>query len=102
MRKTIAYVLFLTALMIGLIYFLSSDFMTQKRGELVSDEEINPSKPATEQEVVSRPDLDEYPETKEMAIELEGQQETIDLERITDEGHTFVLYIDNVDLRETK
>lgn len=95
MRKTIAYVLFLTALMIGLIYFLSSDFMTQKRGELVSDEEIDPTKSATEQEVVTRPDLEDYPKTKEVAIELEGQQETVAHERITDEGHTFVLYMDS-------
>ncbi|AYC30352.1 hypothetical protein [Paenisporosarcina cavernae] len=94
MRKRILYVLFLTALMIGLIYFLSSDLVPQKPGELVDEEEIDPNKSATEQEVIELPDLSEFAETKEMALEIEGTQEKLELTRHSDQDNSYVIYVD--------
>ena len=94
MRKSMAYVFVLTALMIGLIYFLSSDYVPDKPGELVDEEEVDESKPADEQEVITTPDVTEHPETKELAIEIDGTQETLELQRYSDEINTFVIYVD--------
>lgn len=94
MRKTMAYVLFLTALMIGLIYFLSSDLVSQKEGELVEEEEIDRSKPGNEQQVVTLPDLSSYPSDKDMKVNIDGQEETITMTRHTDQSHSFVIYVD--------
>lgn len=94
MRKSMLYALVLTALMIGLIFFLSSDYLPNKPGELVDEQEIDESKPADEQEVVTTPDVTEHPETKKLAIEIDGSEEMVELKRYSDETNTFVIYID--------
>ncbi|WP_342527615.1 hypothetical protein MKY84_02865 [Chryseomicrobium sp. FSL W7-1435] len=94
MRKSMAYVLFLTALMIGLIFFLSSDFFPDKEGELVDEQEIDESKPATEQEIITSPEITDHPETIVAEVGINGQQEEIELTRYSDEGNTYVIYMD--------
>lgn len=94
MRKSIGYAAILGIAMIALIYFLSSDLFPGKEGDLVDEQQIDENLEPTEQPIASLPEVSNHPETKEIALEIEGVQQTVEMTRFSDELNTYVIYVD--------